>query len=290
MHATNHDPVACNLCGGRNTTPWCPALGEAVVRCVECGLVYTCPRPSPEESRARYQTSYVDRHQDQELVQQRRVMYRAERRAILRQMSGGRFLDVGCGTGEFLALMSDRFEVYGLDVCADYIEYGRRQLGLKNLAVGELHDVGFADNYFDVVQMRGVLQHLVDPLGTAREALRVTRPGGLLVVSATPNIASLCARLYREHFRLLAPDYMLYNFSPTTLRRLLEKAGWDVRRTVFPYLMTPYFRWWQGLQVLRDATWILLQSLPGVPRFDRKSPAFLGNMMTCYARKPPVRR
>lgn len=290
MQSANQDPVACNLCGGQETMPWCAALGERVVRCVHCGLVYTCPRPSPEQLRARYQTSYVDRHQDAALAAQRRQMYQLERQTILRLVPGGRFLDIGCGTGEFLALMSDRFEVYGVDVCEGYVEYGRQHLGLTHLALGELHDAGFPDSYFDVVQMRGVLQHLADPLGAAREALRVTRPGGLLVVSATPNIASLCARLYRHHFRLLAPDYMLYNFSPTTLRRLLTRAGWEVRRIAFPYMMTPYFRWWQGLEVLIDAVWMVVQGLPGVPPFDRRSPPFYGNMMTCYAWRPPVPR
>lgn len=290
MGTIPQDHVVCNLCGGNDLAPWARRAEVPVVRCLSCGLVYTSPRPAADLLRSRYQGVYVDLHQDEGLLKQRRLMYGQERREILRRAAGGRFLDVGCGTGEFLALMADRFEVHGLDVSEPYIEYGRDRLGLANLHIGELHEVGLPDAYYDVVQMRGVLQHLSDPLAAVREALRVTRPGGLLVVSATPNIASICARLYRDRFRLLAPEFMLYNFSPATLRELLERAGWDVEQIVYPYLLTPYFRWWHGLQVLSDAVWMALERVPGVPSFDRSSPAFFGSMMTCYARKPYVAR
>jgi SAM-dependent methyltransferase len=280
--------VACNLCASQDTQPWARVGETCLVQCQECGLVYTNPRPMLAALRASYETEYAEQHQDQDLLRQRRVMYRQEREAILHRVTGGRFLDVGCGTGEFLALMADCFEVHGVDVSKSYLDYGKERLGLDHLHHGQLDEAGLPGGHFDVVQMRGVIQHLPDPLAQAREACRVTRPGGLLVVSATPNITSLCARLYRDRFRLLAPDHMLYDFSPITLRRLLERAGWDAREFVYPYVRTPYFRWWQGLQVLRDALLLSLERLPGVPRFALKSPPCFGNMMTCYARKPLV--
>jgi len=285
MCAAPREWVACNLCGSTRTAPWAQVGAATVVRCRECGLVYTNPRPVIDVLTHAYEEDYAALHQDEKLLQQRRASYRREVAEILRRARGGRLLDVGCGTGEFLTLLRDHFELHGVDVSASYVRYGREQLGLHNLRHGQLSQVAYPADYFDVVQMRGVVQHLPDPLGEVREACRVTRPGGLLVVSATPNIASLCARLYRDRFRLLAPDQMLYDFSPRTLRALLAKAGFRVETFAFPYLGTPYFRWWQGLQVGRDAILIGLEPLLG-RRFALVSPAFFGNMMTCYARKP----
>ena len=286
MAAVAREYVPCNLCGGHQNAPWAE-LGEArLVRCQECGLVYTNPRPTLAVLRASYEEDYGAQHQDEALRRARRAMYQREREDILRRAAEGRFLDVGCGPGEFLALMADRFEIHGVEVSRAYLRHARERLDLPDLHQGQLSEAGLPEGHFDVVQMRGVIQHLPDPLGEVREALRVTRPGGLLVVSATPNITSLCARLYRERFRLLAPDRMLHDFSPVTLRRLLEKTGYDVQEFAYPYLQTPYFRWSQGLQVLRDAVLIGLERvLPG-RRFDILSPAFFGSMMTCYARKP----
>lgn len=277
--------VPCNLCGSAQTRPWVTVGAAAVVQCVACGLVYTNPRPVLEVLTGSYEEDYGALHQDEELLRLRRESYRGEAAALRRLAPGGRFLDVGCGTGEFLALLQDHFEVHGVDVSAAYIRYGREQLGLPHLHLGQLTEVAFPDDHFDMVQMRGVIQHLPDPLGQAREACRVTRPGGLLVLSATPNIASLCARMYRDRFRLLAPDQMLYDFSPRTLRALLEQAGYRVERFQFPYLGTPYCRWWQGLQIVRDLGLMGVEKLAG-RRFALVSPAFFGNMMTCYARKP----
>lgn len=285
MSTSVRELVPCNLCAGTQTTPWAQVGPAAVVRCQQCGLVYTNPRPVLAALTNAYEEDYGVIHQDEELLRQRRASYRREVAALLRRAPGGRFLDVGCGTGEFISLLRDQFEVHGVDVSASYVHYGRDRLGLSNLRQGQLSEVAYPAGHFDVVQMRGVIQHLPDPLGEVREAFRVTRPGGLLVISATPNIASLCARLYRDRFRLLAPDQMLYDFAPATLRALLAKAGYRVERLAFPYLGTPYWRWWQGLQVARDAFLIGFEQLTG-RRLALKSPAFFGNMMTCYARKP----
>jgi SAM-dependent methyltransferase len=279
------EEVACNLCGSRETTLWARVEDWRVVRCLACGLIYTNPRPAPGQLTASYEEDYQESHQDPVLLAQRRRMYELERRDLLRRVSGGRFLDVGCGPGEFLALLADRFEVWGVDVSRGYVRHAREVLGLERVQVGELSGAGLPENYFDVAQLRGVIQHLPDPLAQAREAWRVLRPGGLLVVSATPNIGSLCARIFREGYRLLAPQYMVYNFTPQTLQALLQQAGFTIEALTYPYWGTPYFRWWQGLQVMGRGVqrgWSLLRGKPQ----KVLSPPFYGNMMTCYARKP----
>ncbi|MHB8995075.1 MAG: class I SAM-dependent methyltransferase [Armatimonadota bacterium] len=232
-----------------------------------------------------YEAEYSVQHQDQDLLRQRRLMYEVERRDILRRVPGGRFLDVGCGTGEFLAALADDYDVYGVDVSRTYIEYGGQELGLTNLWVGQLSTVGFADDFFDVVQMRGVLQHLPDPLGQLREAHRVLKPGGLLLITATPNIASPAARAFRGNFRLLAPDQMLYNFSPETLREMLKKAGLTVNAFSFPYFNTPYWHWWDGIAFFALLLRLKFRHATGGDSSTIKSPPFPHSMMNCYAIK-----
>lgn len=275
------ESVPCNLCAANETTPWARVGDAQVVRCRRCGLVYTNPRPVLQALTEGYEEEYSAQHQDPELLRQRRLMYAVERREILTRTHGGRFLDVGCGTGEFLAAMAGDFDVYGVDVSQTYIRHGQEQLGLANLRVGQLSEAGLASEFFEVVQMRGVLQHLPDPTAQLREAHRVLKPGGLLIISATPNIGSPAARVFREQFRLLSPDQMLYNFSPSTLRGMLDKTGFVSLSVRFPYLQTPYWHWYDGL----NFAWLALRRLLGGEASRIKSPPFPGSMMTCYAVK-----
>jgi len=265
--------IPCNLCGGANHARWARVGAATVVRCRACGLVFTNPRLPVSALHESYEEEYGDVHEDEALLTQRRRMYEIERGEIVRMAKGGpppalradpspqgrgtangddsarpRFLDVGCGTGEFLALLQEDFDVYGVEVSQRYLKIAAERYSLPHLVAGELTGAGFEADFFDVVQMRGVLQHLPDPSAQLAEALRVTRPGGLIVISATPNIASPAARIFRAHFRLLAPDQMVYDFSPRTLRLMLEKAGYRVERFAFPYVRTPYFRWYQPAQ------------------------------------------
>jgi len=280
------ETVPCNLCGSDDHAPWATVQGVRVVRCRECGLVFTNPRLCVSALHDSYEEDYGEQHEDPVLLAQRRRMYELERGEILRHVSGGRFLDVGCGTGEFISLLRDDFEVYGAEVSQRYLQIARERYALPHLVAGELTTAGFDGDFFDVIQMRGVLQHLPDPLAQLREACRVMKPGGLLVISATPNIASPAARVFGPYFRLLAPDQMVYDFSPRTLRRLLEKAGYRVERFAFPYVNTPYFRWYQPLEFAWQAARLALRQMSARATSDLKSPAFFGSMMTCYARKP----
>lgn len=280
--------VACNLCSSSDSTLWATVGGASVVRCRRCGLVYTDPRPVLDALMNCYEAEYSIQHQDGELLRQRRLMYEVERRDILRRVPCGRFLDVGCGTGEFLAALADDFDVHGVDVSRTYIEYGRQKLGLTNLSAGQLSTAGLADDFFDVVQMRGVLQHLPDPLGQLREARRVLKPGGLLLITATPNIASPAAHAFRGNFRLLAPDQMLYNFSPKTLREMLKKAGFTVNAFSFPYFNTPYWHWWDGIAFVGSLLRLKARYATGRDTSAIKSPPFPHSMMNCYAAKPTL--
>lgn len=296
--------VPCNLCGSWEHALWAVVQEARIVRCLHCGLIFTNPRLPLAFLRQSYEESYSASHEDPVLLAQRRRMYELERQELVkliknRQARGlfpippngekwGRFLDVGCGTGEFIAGLQDIFDVYGTDISQHYISYARQQYALSQLFAGELAEIGFPDNFFAVVQMRGVLQHLPDPLGAVCEAYRITKPGGLFVISATPNIASPAARVFKAYFRLLAPDQMLYNFSPQTLRLLLQKAGYHILCFKFPYLHTPYFRWTHIPEFAYKALKLSLQRFRRKENSSLRSPPFFRSMMICYAYKPDV--
>ena len=92
-----------------------------------------------------------------------------------------RILDVGCGIGTYVRRFRDFSpRVYGLDVSAERLA----QAGLPNLVAAEGENLPFADASFDVLVFNEVIEHVRDDRQAIRDALRVLRDGGHVVIYA----------------------------------------------------------------------------------------------------------
>ncbi|MGB6056905.1 MAG: class I SAM-dependent methyltransferase [Microthrixaceae bacterium] len=97
-------------------------------------------------------------------------------------------LDVGSGPGTITADLARRLaqgRVTAIEANADALQLTRDEIhaqGLTNvdLAVGDVHNLEFADDSFDIVHAHQVLQHVADPVRALREMRRVCRPGGVV--------------------------------------------------------------------------------------------------------------
>jgi DNA-binding transcriptional ArsR family regulator len=103
-------------------------------------------------------------------------------------------LDLGTGTGRMLELFAGDIERgLGLDLSLDMLALARARLdraGLKHCSVrhGDIYDLALPKDAFDVVIIHQVLHFLDDSGRAIREAARVLRPGGrLLVVDFAPH-------------------------------------------------------------------------------------------------------
>ena len=118
---------------------------------------------------------------------------RADATEILRPRSGDRLLDVGCGTGEVVralaGLVGAHGKVVGVEPSATMLDEARRRTGNSTLPVefrsGDISRLDFSDATFDGVACERVLQHLAAPHTAIGELVRVTRPGGRIVVIDT---------------------------------------------------------------------------------------------------------
>lgn len=120
-------------------------------------------------------------------------------------LEGARVLDIGCGIGTYVRRFRAFSEdVYGVDVEADRV--AEASLELPNIQVAAGEALPYADGFFDVVFSNEVIEHVADDRQTIREAVRVTRPGGSIVIFA-PN------RLYpfETHGAYIAGRYVFGN-------------------------------------------------------------------------------
>lgn len=248
-HEIAWEEPPCLLCGGQRSTlvleaaNAVPALARTwlkVRQCADCGLRYTSPRPSAGSLGCLYAGDY-EPHQRCGLAPSRRRRARWRRwmpefwRA--RNPAGrglpwhgqGRLLDFGCGSGAFLELMHlQGWRVVGIDASEEMVRRIRHELRLPAL-VGSLPHPEAPPGQFDVVTMWHSLEHVPWPLEVLRSAREVLANGGRLVVGV-PNIASAPARWFGSAWYGLDLPRHLTHFSPATLRRMVEAAGFRVER------------------------------------------------------------
>jgi SAM-dependent methyltransferase len=98
-------------------------------------------------------------------------------------VAGRRVLDVGCGVGAFLRLVAARGgESFGLDASAALIALARTRLPEADLRIGEMEDLPWPDDSFDLVTGFNAFFFANDFVAALREAGRVARPGAPVVI------------------------------------------------------------------------------------------------------------
>jgi phosphatidylethanolamine/phosphatidyl-N-methylethanolamine N-methyltransferase len=138
------------------------------------------------------------------------AVFDAGRRASIAaaERIGGRILDVGVGTGISLADYSRRNRIVGVDYSEPMLRKAQERVvrhGLSHieaLAVMDAQRLGFRDAFFDVVVAQFVITAVPDPEATLDEFVRVTKPGGEIILV---NHLGAEAGLQRDFEHLLAP-------------------------------------------------------------------------------------
>ena len=93
-------------------------------------------------------------------------------------------LDAGCGSGTVLRMAADRgADVTGIDASPGLVAHARRRVPGSRIEIGDIQFLPFEDASFDVVTGFNSFQYAADPSAALREARRVLRDGGRLLMA-----------------------------------------------------------------------------------------------------------
>jgi 2-polyprenyl-3-methyl-5-hydroxy-6-metoxy-1,4-benzoquinol methylase len=241
----------CPVCDSREKRLRYRITDFRVYACAECSQVYLWPLLSDEQVREMFSRLYTegegsvaelksyyeftyDDAPDNPLVQ----LYERWLDRIERHRRPGRLLDIGCGTGLFLAVARRRgWDPYGIDDCAEATAHARDHFGLE-VWDGEFSELRTGGRSFDAVTLWDIIEHARRPVELLEAARSVLAPDGVVGLS-TPNQRSIldvvAGALYRASGgRLTWPlekfyieQHFLY-FAPDTLAAAARRAGLEL--------------------------------------------------------------
>ena len=255
-----------------------------VVKCAVCDFVYINPRYSEKENIELYEESYFTDHvkdlsgKVRSFIDDREDKindHRIEWGFLKKYKRGGRVLDFGSGPGFFLDSLDGNWEKYAVDT--SNFSISNIQDPTINKFRGTLFEAEYEDNFFDAIYIGHTLDRLTNLSETLSEVRRVLNINGV-ILAVTPNIGSLCARVFKERYRLLYSNHLVY-FSTETLKKFFSQSGFRLLDVKYPYYGTSFFSY-SGFFLGTGK--ILLQVFSNIFQVPIKmvSPPYPGNLIS----------
>lgn len=150
-------------------------------------------------------------------------------------VSGKKILDVGCGTGDFLATaQNDGWEVHGVEPSKE----ARIVSATKN--IDALEDFSqLKEDGFDVITLWHVLEHVPNLLTYIETLKNKLKPDGVLLI-AVPNYKSFDAGHYKNYWAAYDVPRHLWHFSQRSIQKLFSEVGMTVGK-VIPMKFDSYY-------------------------------------------------
>lgn len=207
-----------------------------IVKCQNCGLLFTNPRPTVENIGKYYDSpEYASHNQKSKgLID---VIYKVARGFALKrklslinklQPQKGKLLDVGSGTGDFLKTCEDN----GWNVTG--IEFNR---AANQASTEKVNGTVFASldelqlkKEFNVITLWHVLEHLHELRESLKKFRKVLKKNGALII-AVPNMDSWDSQHYKEKWAAYDVPRHLYHFNQLTFKKLAQECKFSIRET-----------------------------------------------------------
>jgi len=192
-------------------------------------------KPQPKNLDKYYQTINYISHTDQAKTFIDKIYQTVKKYTLTKKIkllneyskNGKSILDIGCGTGEFLALTKNQnWTSFGIEPN----ENARRKAKLKNIdATANFEELN--QQKFNVITLWHVLEHLPDLPNQINKITNLLETKGTLII-AVPNFKSYDAKYYKEHWAAYDTPRHLWHFSQQSIINLFKEKKFKVIKTI----------------------------------------------------------
>lgn len=204
-----------------------------LVQCSNCSFVFTNPRPDAIELPKYYESTDYLSHSAQNrnikgLIYKifRTINIKKKYKLIKKYCNGNSILDIGSGTGEFLAFFKSKgWKVVGIEPNNTAREVAKNTHNIEIYDNNKLEKL--QKSSFDIITLWHVLEHVPDLNKTINQIKHLLAKNGFIII-AVPNIEAPDFERYQERWAALDVPRHLYHFSKNTLSKLLEKHNFEI--------------------------------------------------------------
>lgn len=224
----------CIICGGEKNKIVFEEFGVNILKCLNCGHFFSSFNQRDDyDGYFGYEPIKEDGHFWWNEAHQK--MYdRFCHYFIIKKK--GRLLDVGCGLGYFIKQVSkyNSWEVFGCDVSRPAIEYARGKLNLTKVIGGQIDELNFQPNSFQIITLWDVIEHINNPDSFLKNIFSLLSEDGFLFIH-TPNAK---VQIFKAKLKKLlmgmkptlpyleARDH-LHLYSAKTIFQILKRNGFN---------------------------------------------------------------
>ena len=223
--------TTCLVCCAKEQNPYLTLMTTAekiaYFRCPECSLIFQDPRVSFKQEDI-YNAAYIQkRSQDPgnlNIAQPRIKTAQHYYRWVEKFVKKGNLLEVGCATGISLKIAQDQgWKVFGVEVNEKAALIANGVLNADLVQVGLLNNDMFPDEYFSLVTLFDVIEHIPHPIEFLSILNKKISPGGSILF-VTPNVSTLSFKILKNKWPHFVQEHLAL-YSPKSMNRLLKETG-----------------------------------------------------------------
>ena len=193
----------------------------------EFDMLITFPKPSLEKLPSYYESDDYISHTDgkRSLFEKmyhfvKGIALKKKLKLINSQSQKGKLLDIGAGTGDFLAVAnSDGWQTVGIEPSTK-----AKEIAIKKGVNFAQDFASLESNSFDIITMWHVLEHVPNLEEYISELKRLIKSSGTIII-AVPNFKSYDAKYYGEFWAAFDVPRHLWHFSKTAIQKLFAKQN-----------------------------------------------------------------